>query len=127
MPLGNPEEYMAQGMPPEEAMAMSGMGMAAPMPPMGPDPMMGPPPMGSPMGPEMGGAPDETAMLAMLMQAVTGKWDQQQAELAGEKGMLMDTLMSLADAQPPAPQDMFAEGAPMNAGFMPEIDENVGY
>lgn len=124
MPLGNPEEYMMQGMPPEQAMMMAGGGMPPvdPMmsgmapPPMGMDPMMG--------DPMMGAQPDP---LEMLMAAVLGKWDTQEAQLAGEQDLLMQTLMSLAGPPPPGPQDMFAEGAPMNAGMMPEDDLGMMY
>ena len=79
--------------------------MGAPMPP---DPMMGggDPMMGGmpPMGP-----PDEDAMLMMLIQAVMQKWDSEEAQMMGEKDVLMQTLMMLA--QPPNP------GAPVEGGM----------
>ena len=112
MPLGNPEAYMAEGMPPEQAMAM-----AYPQ---------GGPPMGPPgMDPSMMGAPPVDP-LQMLLSAVMQKWDSGEAQMAGEKSMLMETLAMIAQSSPPAPQDMFAEGNPMNAGMMPSSDPNMG-
>jgi hypothetical protein len=73
-------------------MAM-GMGMGAPMPP----------PMGGPGGMPMGGGPgmpmmepNPDEMLMMLLQAVMGKWQSGEAQLAGEKDVLLQTLMMLA-------------------------------
>ena len=87
------------------------------------DPMMGPPPgpMGpEEMGPEMGMAPPEDDMLlAMLLDAVMGKWAGSEAQLAGEKDVLMQVLMELAGAGGPMGPDQFAEGAPTNMGMMP--------
>jgi hypothetical protein len=90
MPLGNPEAYMAEGMPPEEAamaagMAPDGMGVLAPM-------------------------PDQDAMMMMLLDAVTQKWGMAEAQLTAEKDVLMQTLMQIAMPAPQVgPQD-FAEG-----------------
>lgn len=112
MPLGDPEAYMAQGMPPEEAMALAGGA-----PPMGlpMDPMMGGP-MSDPMGAmPMAGAPDQNTMLVQLVDAVLGKWAGDEASIAGEKDALMQVLMMLAGA--PAPMGM--PGTP-EAEFGPE-------
>ena len=115
---------MQGGMPPDPAMMMGG---PPPMGPMGPPPM-GPPPMdpsGAPMDPMMGGmGMPPVDPMQMLLEAVMGKWGSQEAQLAGEQGMLMDTLSAIATAQPPMPQEMFAEGAPTNAGMVPEDDFN---
>ena len=117
--------YMAQGMPPEQAMMMAGGGMPPMGPPMGGPPML--PPSGAPMGgPPMGmdpmmGMPQQDPM-EMLMGAVMGKWSQDEAQLSGEQGALMETLMMILNAQPPQPQEMFAEGDPNNAGMMPMDD-----
>lgn len=113
---------MAQGMPPEEAMMMAGG--APPMGPMGP-PMPPPGPVGAPpMGPDpmMGGGDPEDMMIQALMGGVMGKWAGDEAQLSMEKGALLNTLMQIAQAQPPAPDEMFAEGAPMNAGMVPATD-----
>lgn len=107
MPEGNPEAYMEQGMPEDEAMAAAGMG-PEPMGPMAPGPEA--PPMG--MGPMGGMPPDQDAMMMMLMQALVQKWGSAEAQVAGEKGTLVDTMMQLAMPQPSfGPQDM-VEGAP---------------
>lgn len=106
---------------------MAGMGMG----PMGPDPMMGPMPpdpgMGMPMppmGPDpmMGGAApmDENAMLMELIQAAMMKWEGGEAQLAGEKGAVIDTLMSIM--QGPGALDPAAnmvEGGPAGQMGMP--------
>lgn len=110
MPEGNPEAYMEQGVPPEEAMAMAGE------PPM--DPMMGgsvPGPMG-PMGPP---EPPQDMMMAMLLQAVTQKWGGAEAQIAGEKDMLMQTLMQLAMPAPAFGAGDMVEGAPPMMGPEP--------
>lgn len=56
--------------------------------------------------------PDEDAILGMLMQAVMGRWAQQDAQLAGEKGVLTQTLMMLADPMMGAPAPMMEAGPP---------------
>lgn len=94
-------------MPPEQAMAAAAPMPADPMMPAGPDMGMAGPPM-----------PDEDAMLQMLMQAVAGKWQSEEAQIAGEKGVLIQTLMQMAMPTPAfGPQDM-VEGAP-GTGAMP--------
>lgn len=99
MPLGNPEAYMAQGMPEDEAMAAAGMG----------DPAMGAPD-GMGIAPPM---PDQNAMMMMLLDAVTQKWGMAEAQLGAEKDLLTQTLMKIAMPTPePGPQD-FAEGGPV--------------
>lgn len=93
MPAGNPEAYMAQGMPPEQAMAAAGVA---------PDGMGIAPP-----------APDQDAMMAMLMEAVMQKWGMAEAQLGAEKDLLTQTLMQIAMPTPPVGPGDFAEGAPV--------------
>jgi hypothetical protein len=69
----------------------------------------------------MGGMAEPDPM-EMLLATVLGGWEQQEMQVAGEQTMLMDTLMAIAQSQPPAPGDMFAEGAPTNAGMTPQMD-----
>lgn len=67
------------------------------------------------------GAPPIDPM-EMLFGAVQGKWDSQEAQLAGEQSALMNILMMMAQSAPPTAPEMFAEGAPGNAGMMPGTD-----
>lgn len=95
MPLGNPEAYMDQGMPPEDAMlAASGAGA----------PMMQPPAM------------DEDAMMMMLLETVVGGIKEQELMADMKRQVLMQTLMELAMPAPQMGPGDFAEGgmtAPM--------------
>jgi hypothetical protein len=103
---------MGGGMPPLDPMMGGGMpplgppGMGAP--PMGGDPMMGG------MDPAMGGMmpPSEDEMLIQLMQAAMGKWSSGEAQIAGEKSGIIQTLMMILGAAPPGPE-AFAGGADM--------------
>lgn len=100
MPLGNPEAYMAEGMPQEEAMQAAY-------------------PAGPPMGegvPQAAPSPDD--MMLMLIQAVMQKWGESQGMVDMEKQMLIETLMQLAQPAPPmGPQDV-VEGAQAPVGMM---------
>ena len=95
MPLGDPQAYIDQGMPPEQALAAAF--------PQGPPPPGAMPPGAAPMGPPPA-AGDEDAMLAQLINAVLGKWSSDAQQIAGEKSALMEVLMQLAGA--PAPMGM---------------------
>lgn len=86
-----------------------------PMPPMGPPPGM-PPPMGGPGVPPV----DEDGLMAMLLQALMGKWDSGEAQLAGEKEALITTLLQLVQSGGELPPGDFAEGAPQNMGMGPQ-------
>lgn len=84
--------------------------------PADPAAMAGPPPMGpEPMGPPMGGPPpgmpDENQVLAMLLDAVTGRWGGQETQLAGEKDVLIQTLMMLAQVGAPMGPEAMVEGS----------------
>lgn len=130
---------------------MAAMGMAGPampgmdpmmggMPPM-PVPMTpgGPvaPPTATPLGGagaapsaavDLGGmgappimAPSEDDLIMTAMQAVLGKWASGQAQVAGEKNSLLQTLMLLASSQPPQPMEAFVEGgSPTAFGMSPQ-------
>jgi hypothetical protein len=100
---------------------MNPMGMGMPDPSMmGMDPMMDPM-MGGGMDPSMDQAPpmSEDEAIIQLMQALLGKWGQDEAQLAGEKSGLLETMMMMLGAAPPAPADAMAEGGMMG---MPEDD-----
>lgn len=108
MPEEIVEGLVAQGVPPQDAMAMAypeGGGMA--------------PPMGAP-APPMAPAGGEDEMLAMLLEQVMMKWMGEEVQMAGEKGALLDTLMMIAQSAGALPPEaMFAEGAPMAGPMMP--------
>lgn len=119
-------------------MAGMGMGPMGPLPPeMGMDPMMGgmPPmdPMAGMMPPPdpMAGAgmmpppvaDEETGMIMDLLQQLMAKWGTGDPSLGGEQADLIQVLLQLAQAQPPTPQEAFAE-VPMEPqmGMMPTED-----
>lgn len=117
--------------------------MGPPQPGMPPaDPMMGmgggpvPPPTATPLGGagaapsaavDLGGmgappmmAPSEDDLIMSALQAVLGKWGTGQAQIAGEKNSLLQTLMLLASSQPPMAPEAFVEGGPAtNFGMAP--------
>lgn len=69
-------------------------------------------------GPVM--APTEDDLIMSAMSAVLGKWATGQAQVAGEKNSLLQTLLLLASSQPPQPMEAFAEGgAATNFGMQP--------
>ena len=104
---------MGGGAPPEMGMdpAMMDPAMSGMPPEMGMDPSMG-------MG--MGMPMDEDAELMMLLQAVMGKWQGEESQLAGEKGALIDLLMQLAQAPAPMDPSMMAM-PPMSPDSMPPM------
>lgn len=124
------------GMPPAPPMPMDPMAMGMPTaPPMTPG---GPvaPPTATPLGGagaapsaavDLGGmgvppmmAPSEDDLIMTAMQAVLGKWGSGQAQMAGEKNELLQTLLLLASSQPPQPMEGFVEGGPAtNFGMTP--------
>lgn len=84
--------------------------------------MMGPPPadpmmQGAPVDPMMGAMQppmDENMQLQALLGAVQSGWQQQEAEVMAQQDALMQVLMEIAQMQQgPAPEEVFAEGAPM--------------
>ena len=105
MPLGDPQTYINEGMPPEQAMAaaypqdagMTGMentGME-------------------------GMEPQQDQMMMMLLQALMQKWGGSEAQITAEKDMLMQTLMQLAQGGAPAPGPQgFVEGGVPPMGMM---------
>lgn len=131
------------------------MPMPAPMPagpPMMGAPQPGLPPMMSPGGPvapatatplggagaapssavDLGGmgappmmAPSEDDLIMTAMQAVLGKWGSGQAQIAGEKNSLLQTLMLLASSQPPQPMEGFIEGGPATNFGMTPVDQTL--
>lgn len=88
--------------------SMMGMVRMGGMPPAAdPMAMAAPPPM------------DEKAIMGMLLDAVTGRWAGQEAQLAGEQDVLIQTLMMLANVGGPmGPTEMMEPGmgAPMGEG-----------
>lgn len=95
---------------------MASMGM----PPMGPDPMMG----GMPPAPM---PPSEDEMIMSLLDAVMQKWTGGEAQLAGEKDQLLQTLVGIFMG-PQAPVDPMAMGGPppMDMGGMAPPPEMGG-
>jgi hypothetical protein len=100
MPIGNPEAYMAEGVPEGEAMMMAGMPPASLT--------------GDPDGMDVPAqVPDQDGLMMMLLDAVTQKWGAAEAQISAEKDILLQTLMRIAMPAPqPGPQD-FVEGTPM--------------
>lgn len=91
--------------------------------------------MGVPMGPEMGpemvdpggmAAPpvapmDPNEMMLQALMSVLGKWESSEAQVAGEKNALMETLMMIASASPPgAAEAALMGGDPTGYGMVPE-------
>lgn len=83
--------------------------------------MMGPGSMGAPLPPNMGDMmggmgmpapppPSENEMILQGIQAVLEKWGSGEAQIAGEKNALLQTLMMLAGVAPPSPMDAMVEG-----------------
>lgn len=96
--------------------AMGGMGVPVPGAELGPDPMamdmggMGVPPA----------VMDPNEMMLQALMAVLGKWESTDAQIAGEKNSLMETLMLIASANPPGAQEAAVMGGdPMGYGMEP--------
>lgn len=116
MPQEIVDALMAQGASPEEAMAAAYPDGGA-MPPeaaAGPAPMMGP------------GAPTEDDMIGQLLEGVMMKWAGDQAQMAGEKSALLETLMMIAAAGGAMPPQDMVEGMPMNAGIPAPMEAPMG-
>jgi hypothetical protein len=96
--------------------AMGNMGVPIPGAPMGEEPVavdmggMGVPPA----------AMDPNEMMLQALTAVLSKWDSTDAQIAGEKNSLMETLMLIASANPPgAAEAAVMGGDPMGYGMEP--------
>lgn len=126
---GMPPDPMAPPVPMPAPMAGPGpvtMGMGGPMPPATSTPLNG---AGAAPGTavDLGGmgappvmAPDQDDLIMSALQAVLGKWGNGQAQMAGEKESLLQTLMLLASSQPPTAPEAFVEGgAPTAFGMAP--------
>lgn len=92
---------------------------------------MGVPIPGAELGPEsvamdMGGmgvppaVMDPNEMMLQALTAVLGKWESTDAQIAGEKNSLMETLMLIASANPPgAAEAAVMGGDPTDYGMEP--------
>lgn len=89
--------------------------------------------MGMPGGPEMGPGVDmggmavppvpmqPSEMMLQALMAVLGKWESNEAQIAGEQNALMETLMLIAGAQPPSAAEAGVMGGdPTAFGMAPE-------
>lgn len=96
--------------------AMGGMGMGLPGEPM---PEM-------PVGVDVGGmgvppvSVDENELMMQALLAILEKWKSSEAQLAGEKNSLMETLMLIAGAAPPSAAEAAVMGTdPASYGMQP--------
>lgn len=65
--------------------------------------------------------PDPNEMMLQALMAVLGKWESNDAQIAGEKSSLMETLMMIASAQPPGAMEAAVMGGdPTAYGMAPE-------
>jgi hypothetical protein len=63
---------------------------------------------------------DPNEMMLQALMAVLGKWESTDAQIAGEKNSLMETLMLIASANPPGAQEAAVMGGdPMGYGMEP--------
>jgi len=96
--------------------AMGGMGVPIPGAELGPEAVamdmggMGVPPA----------VMDPNEMMLQALTAVLGKWESTDAQIAGEKNSLMETLMLIASANPPGAQEAAVMGGdPSGYGMEP--------